>query len=1364
MGLTAEQIQSLKDYFQNPSQGGVPSPVPPEEPVEEEKPSRFQAVIGAVAEPVFKIPGVKKAVDVISAPAEWTVGTASSTIETVLDDWEKKSSVGTALKTIGVGLTGGALSPFESEARERIRETVGIEDDDTEKSVRELLKATRTYQRERDSLFKGEKFFSELILDPINLLAPLKAFKVAGAAGGVAVRTPKAIKSKGLIGAVPEAFNMRRAEKLQAIEDAKIRKSAFEERRAAQKEFGNWLDMDTIAKQGFTPNAARRLSLRATRTKWGKIPVVHNVIKMFGGSSATIDAAATGDRLAVRELAYKRFLEQANAGITADVAGLRALELDGALRMTTVDGNLHVIAKTKQGVDSKPIPLGDFMERGAGERKLLDEIYGELDLTTKELGMIEGAAKRIEAYRANIPEGKIDDVVGFAEGESYFPRIMAAVQDVSVSMSTKGGGLGSRQVIQKSRFNEFAAETINNGNKIWGEGARTPVSDIVEIYGKASARVKADDELAKYMVEQVGTDISSLVNSNAIGDYAGALKRHRRWKSLADTFAERIKLGHLKPATLLSLKRVDRDLWARVEAAQNLPLLAQRQAAFKELQPKFVAARDDAKVLLDEKRIIKDQAKEGALGRSGLEPIREHPALAGYAFTPEDVDAFLKIMERPPTTGVLPTLATISQYPRALMLGIDFGFHLVQGAMVLTNAPRIFGKALGHSMRAMFDPKHRNAWLARPENQDVLFKLGNKIQLSSEMGEAAGVVKSHLRKFERATPVAGRIPGSLARGFQAFQDSFELAFDVARIEMARSFMHLVDEGAITIDDLADYVNKSTGVTSSRALGVGATQAQIESTAIFLAPRYTRAITGLMMDAAQGGFRGDRARKAMIRFFGVTTAMYIGMSLYLGQEPKLDPRPKNKGGDGGDFMRLQVGDLNLKVISGKPYSVARALVRMASSKSPDEASEVAKNWLRSQGSPVLGSTWDVVTGRNFIGEPTGGITGIPANVIAPRLMPFYLNALTEDGLSLDDLKKNAPAMLSEFVGVQAYPLSPFDRLEQKQDELAALFPEGALTDRQIEELNSRKLWYDRTPVTGPLWEILDPRQQQKITNGTTGIREIDSQVGILADLDKKAKAERARTGDTERVEFFRGIDQAREVLEERAQVYSSGVNAGRLSPQGFRKAVGLAQQDFSSKMELVWKEGGQNDRVIREIEQDKSPDKFQTMVELAKAAYDRRVGGNDALTDAFGQYDFKARDRIISELEDEYGADVVDSARQISTNNKEMPLLWRRWESDRDRLRRYWEIRDEYLSANPEVRFLYNQYLRARTTQNQVVFDMLSKHPLIKAMNKEITARRHAMRDNDPELDAIASFWIDNMKPRTGAANAILAIIRKEYLS
>jgi hypothetical protein len=171
-----------------------------------------------------------------------------------------------------------------------------------------------------------------------------------------------------------------------------------------------------------------------------------------------------------------------------------------------------------------------------------------------------------------------------------------------------------------------------------------------------------------------------------------------------------------------------------------------------------------------------------------------------------------------------------------------------------------------------------------------------------------------------------------------------------------------------------------------------------------------------------------------------------------------------------------------------------------------------------------------------------------------------------------------------------------------------------------------------------------------------------------------------------------------------------------------------------------------------------------MVELAKAAYDRRVGSNDALTDAFGQYDFKARDRIISELEDEYGADVVDSARRISTNNKEMPLLWRRWESDRDRLRRYWEIRDEYLSANPEVRFLYNQYLRARTTQNQVVFDMLSKHPLIKAMNKEITARRHAMRDNDPELDAIASFWIDNMKPRTGAANALLARIRKEYLS
>ena len=120
--------------------------------------------------------------------------------------------------------------------------------------------------------------------------------------------------------------------------------------------------------------------------------------------------------------------------------------------------------------------------------------------------------------------------------------------------------------------------------------------------------------------------------------------------------------------------------------------------------------------------------------------------------------------------------------------------------------------------------------------------------------------------------------------------------------------------------------------------------------------------------------------------------------------------------------------------------------------------------------------------------------------------------------------------------------------------------------------------------------------------------------------------------------------------------------------------------------------------------------------------------------------------------------------KISTNNKEMPELWRRWEDDRKLLRRYWEIRDEYLSAHPEVRSIYKQYLRARTTQNQAVLDRLRKHPYIVAMNKEITARRHAMRDNNPRLDATASFWIDNMKPRTRSAQILFEGMRQEYLS
>ena len=116
-----------------------------------------------------------------------------------------------------------------------------------------------------------------------------------------------------------------------------------------------------------------------------------------------------------------------------------------------------------------------------------------------------------------------------------------------------------------------------------------------------------------------------------------------------------------------------------------------------------------------------------------------------------------------------------------------------------------------------------------------------------------------------AAPLKG-----MAGLFTRAADSFEFFLTVARFEMIDALKYKVDLGDATLDELAQYANKMSGVTSSRALGVQATQREIESTLFALAPRYFRAVTGLLVDATQGGFRGEQARKALARMTAVFT--------------------------------------------------------------------------------------------------------------------------------------------------------------------------------------------------------------------------------------------------------------------------------------------------------------------------------------------------------------------------------------------------------------------------------------------------------------------------------------------------------------
>ena len=198
---------------------------------------------------------------------------------------------------------------------------------------------------------------------------------------------------------------------------------------------------------------------------------------------------------------------------------------------------------------------------------------------------------------------------------------------------------------------------------------------------------------------------------------------------------------------------------------------------------------------------------------------------------------------------------------------------MLQGAMILMSAPRSWVKSSMNSLKALALPQTRWAYLAKAENQEILRVFGGRLQIGSQeflealrggtIAKRIPVARKFLSEHDKVRTV---LNSTVDQTFGRFGASFEVFFDVARIEMAKGLMPAIRSGQVGVAEAASHINKMSGIISSRALGVGATQRELEATALFLAPRWMRAVTGLAGMAVQGGWQGEQAYMALTRLF------------------------------------------------------------------------------------------------------------------------------------------------------------------------------------------------------------------------------------------------------------------------------------------------------------------------------------------------------------------------------------------------------------------------------------------------------------------------------------------------------------------
>jgi len=498
--------------------------------------------------------------------------------------------------------------------------------------------------------------------------------------------------------------------------------------------------------------------------------------------------------------------------------------------------------------------------------------------------------------------------------------------------------------------------------------------------------------------------------------------------------------------------------------------------------------------------------------------------LENYFFDPKTkkaVEAFMGTGSKKFAQLEAEHLGKVGDILRIFKTAFDLGAPMIQGLPLFFTSPAGWARATKNHAKVMFFGKEAIAsfYASKREVIQRLMDAGGNVS-GEGLDYYAALRKGEwlpraFSKFDDASAKTGiygttlkeRAKEGLEPIFGAgalagrFNDAFDTFGDMARIELFEAFEKTalkkaskagMEEG-LAMQQLADMVNKMTGAFDSRALGKNRGSIALERAFMFFSPRYTRAsmsvIADVLLGGSKNGIQGEMARDTLLRMLSGGVTMYTGtiiaknmleaeMGVPEAERAKLylDPRPTSEGGDGGKFMKIQIGEdfigpgsfwvsaLKLTgTILGDPAfrgDKADSPLFFQSEEPRPVTANLLRNpivmWLRGRTAPISGLAWDLQQKHTFIGEPLESAVDIEKH-IATQLAPFWL----ETGVLKGGI--HAAGAIFEFGGFNARETTDWEKLEDVQDQEA----------QRIHDVN----WNDLT---------LLQKEEIRIANvGTTG---------------------------------------------------------------------------------------------------------------------------------------------------------------------------------------------------------------------------------------------------------------------------------------
>ncbi len=633
----------------------------------------------------------------------------------------------------------------------------------------------------------------------------------------------------------------------------------------------------------------------------------------------------------------------------------------------------------------------------------------------------------------------------------------------------------------------------------------------------------ADKQMADWLLFRVPWRTTAAPEELKLASYVAKQKLNKS-RVLRAALNRAVRGERVPTVTINSIARAFPD------QAEKLRALIPRIQAKEPTGPEVQALKREADALIKtsqlewyKARSATARARELAMRPRYGEAMIPAPAFAGKIITGPEAKAVAKTVRDAMAPGfnkALDAVNKINAVARFFMLAGDLSPMTIQLLLFIGAYPEIYGKAGAGLIKAIFDPEFHANYLAKHNatiqaSRNLILTKSGATEFTEAM--ARGGLLSPQRKLlpaEEALLKKGLllIPRGAARAgaiaLQPFQRAFEASLDVAGIELreALDYMCTTPERTAGVEQ---FINEFRGLTSSSRIGVSVAERQRETAGV-LAPRYNRAIAGLLFDLFRGTIRGGLARKSMAKGVAALVALAVVISYAMGEDTEevvehLNPTSPM-------FMTWQIAGQKVG-----PGSKVRSVIKLfgQSAKDPEKLLELSMDnpglrWIRGNFSPVISTGYDLLTGRDYIGDPTRDGMLSFTEAVGKRFMPIWTQSVVLEGGTIGE---RAVRGLAEFTGMRGYP-----------------DPWGKLADMRETEAMSRH---------NKSYEDLN-RLQQKEINEVPEIKELQEQ--------SEAESARRATGFRGEVDdFFAQGDRIEAYRSEKLWEIHNQLTRGAITP-------------------------------------------------------------------------------------------------------------------------------------------------------------------------------------------------------------------------